>query len=62
MTRWLKRLRGAIGIGAGIIVPLTLLGAASASGSLALARRADHGDRLGAGDVPPFNNDDPGHP
>jgi hypothetical protein len=38
------------GLGTGIIIPLTVLGAASASGSLALARRADDRERLGAGD------------
>jgi hypothetical protein len=37
------------GLGGLIVVPLALLGAASASGSLALARRADHREQLGAG-------------
>jgi hypothetical protein len=40
----------AFGLGAGIIGPLTILGAASASGTLALARRADDRGLLGAGD------------
>lgn len=40
----------AFGLGAGIMIPLALLGAASASGSLALARRADDERLLGAGD------------
>lgn len=39
-----------LGLGAGIIVPLTVLGAVSATGSLALARRADDRERIGAGD------------
>ena len=38
-----------LGLGAGIIVPLTLLGAISASGSLALARRGEVPPPLGAG-------------
>ncbi|HEX7124034.1 MAG TPA: hypothetical protein VF178_16775 [Gemmatimonadaceae bacterium] len=40
----------AFGLGAGIMLPLALLGAASASGSLALARRADDERLLSAGD------------
>lgn len=39
------------GTGAGILVPLTVLGAASSTASLVLARRADHHERLGAGNV-----------
>lgn len=39
-----------LGLGIGIIVPLTVLGAVSATGSLVLARRADDRDRIGAGE------------
>lgn len=39
------------GTGAGILVPLTVLGAASSVASLVLARRADHDERLDAGVV-----------
>ena len=39
-----------LGVNGFIIAPLALLGAASASGTLALARRGDHRDRLGAGE------------
>ena len=40
----------AMGLGAPIIVPFTLCGAISASGSLALARRADDRQLIGAGE------------
>lgn len=39
------------GLGVGIIVPLTLLGAMSATGSLALARRADDRSLPGVRDI-----------
>lgn len=40
----------AFGLGAGIIAPLTILGAASASGTLALARRANDRRLIDAGE------------
>lgn len=40
----------ALGLGAGIIVPLSVLGAMSATGSLALARRAEDRELITAGE------------
>lgn len=40
-----------LGLGPWISIPLTLLGAASAAGSLVLARRADNRQRLHAGRI-----------
>jgi hypothetical protein len=39
------------GLGGLIVVPLAILGAASASGSLALARRATGREQVGPGDT-----------